>query len=74
MTELRKNVINPPRLFRLGFLSNESTDDRLLQGLSPQVISNLCLYNYVSEGSINFSNSETNKLGPLSLPTDDVSV
>lgn len=72
--ESRKNTINPPSLFRLGFLSNKSTDVRILQGLAPQVVSNLCIYNYVPKNGINFNNSETNKLGPLSLPTDNVSV
>lgn len=67
-----KKAINPPRLFKLGFISDESTNDRILQGLAPQVIANLCVYNYVPENSVNFSNCETDRLGPLSLPSDNV--
>ena len=67
-------AIKSPKLFKLGFLSDKSTDERILQGLSPQVIANLCLYNYIPKESINFSDCETDELGPLSLPTDTVSV
>jgi len=70
----KRNAINPPRLFKLGFLSDKSTDDRILQGLAPQVVSNLCVYNYIPENGINFSNCDAKKLGPLSLASDDVYV
>jgi len=45
-----------------------------LQGLAPQVVSNLCVYNYIPENGINFSNCDAKKLGPLSLVSDDVYV
>lgn len=70
----KQNAIVSPKLFRLGFLSDKSTNDRILQGLTPQVVSNLCVYNYIPENGINFSNCNSDKLGPLSLVFDDVCV
>lgn len=63
-------AINPPRLVKLGFLTDKSTEDRRLQGLMPQVIANLCVSNYVNQNNINFDNCDVD-IGPLSLPSDD---
>lgn len=46
------NYIVSPKLFRTGFISHDSSHLRIKQGLKPQNITNICMYNS-SQGILN---------------------
>lgn len=42
---MNNNYINVPKLYKLGFILSDYDILRIKQGLAPQIISNVCIYN-----------------------------
>lgn len=42
---MSNNYINISKLYKSGFIPSNNDDLRIKQGLAPQIISNICIYN-----------------------------